>query len=255
MRPTFFTQLLVKQHHYCSTRMTLALNSLWRLMCYCNILICRCMQKHIQYNKDERTQFFRKIYLSLYSKGFERVTKGIVCERWVGDWTELQHIDPPTLLATAAFLSHSPGLLNRGPGGPSLCWDMVLIPVSSLQLIWTSCGRGYIIIWRKPTSCKRHNSHSIQPFDSQGCPPWYLRPDAPVIYTGAFLLLTAWPGSICYTIEQRNQTKPIYFFTPVITISLSRKCCPWNLSFLKMSWSKHSSLDELTAALPSQLGL
>ena len=32
----------------------------------CNILICRCMQKHIQHNKDERTQFFRKIYLSLY---------------------------------------------------------------------------------------------------------------------------------------------------------------------------------------------
>ena len=27
------------------------------------------------------TQFFRKIYLSLYSKGFERVTKGIMCER------------------------------------------------------------------------------------------------------------------------------------------------------------------------------
>ena len=25
-------------------------------------------------------------------------------------------------------------------------------------------------------------------------PPWYLRPDVPVIYTGAFLLLTAWPG-------------------------------------------------------------
>ena len=27
------------------------------------------MQKHIQHNKDERTQFFRKIYLSLYWKG------------------------------------------------------------------------------------------------------------------------------------------------------------------------------------------
>ena len=27
------------------------------------------MQKHIQHNKDERTQFFRKIYLSLYLKG------------------------------------------------------------------------------------------------------------------------------------------------------------------------------------------
>ena len=46
---------------------------------------------------------------------------------------------------------------------------MVLIPASLLQLIWSSCRRGYIIIWRPPTSCERHNSHSIQPFDSQGC--------------------------------------------------------------------------------------
>ena len=53
--------------------------------------------------------------------------------------------------------------------GLSLCWDMVLIPVFSLQLIWTSCRRGCIIIWRPPTSCERHNSLSIQPFDSQGC--------------------------------------------------------------------------------------
>ena len=39
-----------------------------------------------------------------------------------------------------------------------------------LQLIWTSCRRGYIIIWHPPTSCERHNSHSIQPLDSQGRP-------------------------------------------------------------------------------------
>ena len=38
------------------------------------------------------------------------------------------------------------------------------------QLIWTSCRRGYIIIWCPPTSCERHNSHSIQPFHGQGCP-------------------------------------------------------------------------------------
>ena len=86
-----------------------------------NILICWCMQKHIQHNKDERTQFFRKIYLSLYLKGFERVTKDIICERWVGDWTELQHIDtPPTLLVTAGFLSRSHGLLNLEPGAQPL---------------------------------------------------------------------------------------------------------------------------------------
>ena len=37
----------------------------------------------------------------------------------------------PTLMAITAFLSRSPGLFNRGP---SLCWDMVFIPTSSLQL-------------------------------------------------------------------------------------------------------------------------
>ena len=40
----------------------------------------------------------------------------------------------------------------------------------SLQLIWTSCRRGYIIIWHPPTSCECHNSHSIQPLNSQGHP-------------------------------------------------------------------------------------
>ena len=32
--------------------------------------------------------------------------------------------------------------------GAQPLWGMVLIPASSLQLIWTSCRRGYILIWR-----------------------------------------------------------------------------------------------------------
>ena len=101
-------------------------------------------------------------------KGSKGLRKVLLCERWVGDWTELQHID-----------SHSSGhssisfpffwAAQPGAWGPGLCWDMVLIP-TSFQLIWTSGRRGYIIICRPPTSCERHNSHSIQPFDSQGCP-------------------------------------------------------------------------------------
>ena len=72
---------------------------------------------------------------------------------------------------------------------------------SELQLIWTSWRRGYIIIWHPPTSCERHN-FALNSTPRQSRLPlisWYLRPDAPVIYTGAFLLLTAWPGrrSIC----------------------------------------------------------
>ena len=46
------------------------------------------MQKHIEHNNDERTQFFRKIYLSLYSKG--------VCVRGELETEQkLQHTDPP----------------------------------------------------------------------------------------------------------------------------------------------------------------
>ena len=122
---------------------------------YCNILICRCVQKHIQHNKDEWTQFFRKIYLSLYLKGFERVTKVIICERRVGDWKELQHIDPHSSGHSSISFPFS-WAAQPGTWEPSFCWDMVLIPVSSLQLIWTSCRRGYIIIWCPPTSCERH---------------------------------------------------------------------------------------------------
>ena len=150
------------------------------------------MQKHIQHNKDERTQFFRKIYLSLYSKGFERVTIGIMCERRVGNWTELQHIDPPTLLAIAAFLSHSPVMLMRGPEGlevwgPSLCWDMVLIPASSLQLTDFLSHPGYIIIWRPPTSSGVTIRSQLNP-STVNVIPRYLRPDTPVIYAGEFLI-------------------------------------------------------------------
>ena len=77
------------------------------------------MQKHIQHNKDERTQFFRKIYLSLYLKGFERVTKWFYCVRGELETEQNCNILSPTLMAITAFLSRSPGLLNRGSGGPA----------------------------------------------------------------------------------------------------------------------------------------
>ena len=97
------------------------------------------------------------------------------------------------------------GCSTRGLGAQPLCGDMVLIPASSLQLIWTSCRRGYIIIWRPPTSCECHN-FALNSTPRQSRLPlvsWYLWPDATIIYTGAFLLLTAWPGwrSICNTIS------------------------------------------------------
>ena len=125
----------------------------------------------------------------------------------VGDWTEQQHIDPLSYDHNSVSFPFS-WAVQPGVGGPSLYWDMVFIPASSLQLIWTSCRWGYIIIWRPPTSCERHK-FALNSTPRQTRSPlisWYLRPDAPVIYTGAFLLLTAWPGrrSICNRTGKAN---------------------------------------------------
>ena len=159
------------------------------------------MQEHIQHNKDERTQFLRKIYLSLYLKGFERVTKGFSV--WEVSWRRNRTATKltPTLMDITTFLSPSRGLLNGGGAGGPASLGHGPIPASSLQLTWTSCRRGYKIIWRPPTSCECHN-FALNSNPQQSRSPlisWYLRPDAPVTYTGAFLLLTAWSGrrSLC----------------------------------------------------------
>ena len=102
--------------------------NLWRLikkiLLYGHILHMQLyihiyMQKHIQHIKDERTLFFTKIYLSLYLKGFKRVTKGFTV--WEVSWRLNRTATHwrPTLMAITAFLSRSPGLPNQGPGGPA----------------------------------------------------------------------------------------------------------------------------------------
>ena len=59
-----------------------------------------------------------------------------MCEREL-ETEQNSNILTPTLMAITAFLYRSPGLVNRGPGAQPL-WDMVLIPASSLKLIWGS---------------------------------------------------------------------------------------------------------------------
>ena len=94
--------------------------------------------------------------------------------------------------------------------GPSLCWDMVLIPASSLQLIWTSCRRSYIIIWRHIHT--QFNPSTVKVI------PRYLWPDASVIYTGAFLIWQ--PGrvggqyaTITYTTSAKASGSAEFSFT------------------------------------------
>ena len=114
------------------------------------------------------TQFFRKIYPSHFI--LERVAKGLILvmwERWVGDRTELQHIDPhsPVYHSLSFPISWA---AQPGPGGPASArtWFSFQHLLSN-QL--TSCLHpGYIIVRCPLSSCERHKSHSIQPVHSQG---------------------------------------------------------------------------------------
>ena len=120
-----------------------------------------------------------------------------MCERWVGDWTELQHIDPhPAPPAIAVRLFRSPGLLNRGPGGPAS-----LLRAGSHCSIWNISSRSEFQLpdfLSHPRVISLFYVHSIQPVDSQGYPLISLTGCTCYLHR-CISHLTAWPGrrSIC----------------------------------------------------------
>ena len=105
-------------------------------------IICCIAMIHIQLytytcgskinNNDERTHFFRKIYLSHFiRKGCKRIVKGS-CVRGELESEQTATYWPPVPLSLAALLSRSVGLLNRGSSGAiALCWVLVLSPNST----------------------------------------------------------------------------------------------------------------------------
>ena len=134
---------LTKKHIFNIYEQDLVLNNLQWLTCYkttCCIFICRCffliwfgnllyshnheqlyihicMQKHIQHNKDERRQFLRKIYLSLYSKGF--FVRGEL------ETEENCSILNPNSSDYSSISFQFSWAAHPGSWGPSPCWDMV----------------------------------------------------------------------------------------------------------------------------------
>ena len=159
---------------------------------YTHTYACRIIFNTIKTSGHSSLEKYTSHFFERVRKGYE----GYYCVRGELETEPNCSILTPTLMAITAFLSRSPGLLNR----------RFLIPASSLQLIWTSCRRGYIIIWRVPTSCERHN-FALNSSPRQSRSPlisWYIWPDAPVIYTGTFLLLRGWSGSICNTGTSRS---------------------------------------------------
>ena len=135
-----------------------------------------------------------KIYISHFIwKGCERVAKGLYV-RGELETEQTATYWPQVPLTKAARLSHSTGLLNRGSWGPkpstgswfSLPRTATRTPTNWLQLTQTVCGTGLYncltptcFLWRR--NCTEFNLSTVKVI------PWYLRPDAPVIYTGASL--------------------------------------------------------------------
>ena len=122
------------------------------------------MHAERRYNKDERHSPLEK-----YTSHFiERV----VCEREL-ETEQNCNILTPTPMATTAFLSCSPGLLNLGPEGPASLGAGFLYRIfSPTHLIsnWlTSCLHpGYIIIWHPLFFLRASHIALIQPIHGQG---------------------------------------------------------------------------------------
>ena len=183
------------------------------------------MQKHIQHNKGERRHFFWKICLSLYLKVSKGLLKVLLRERWVGDWTELQHIDPHSYGHNSVSFSFS-WAAQPGAWGPSLSgtWSSfqhLLSNSSELQLLnresWGPplLGAGSPYSNLSPTNSNFLCTELYYCFTSTQFNlstvkviPFYLRPDAPVIYTGAFSILTARPGSVCNKWRKKDGFMP-----------------------------------------------
>ena len=142
------------------------------------------MRKHSQHNKDERTHFFRKIYLSHFIRNdCKRVTKGL-CVRGELE-TEQTAYWPPVPLSLAALLSRS-----------AECWFSLQHLISNLtdsNWLNLSVAPSYIIVWRSPASYGRHICTQFNPSIAK-----VIYPD---IFDRIHLFLDRRLGrrSICYT--------------------------------------------------------
>ena len=182
----------------------------WSNFNFCTSCVSTCRLSRVCYvslwpnkrhNKDERHSSLEK-----YTSHFlERVV-------WegVGDQTDLQHIDPHSVGHNRVSFPFS-WATQRGGLWAQPLWDMFLIPASSILfrvLVFSTasylqltdfrssprlynCSTSTFFLWASQIALNSTRPRSRLYRDIP-------RPDAPVIYTGAFPILSAWPGSICY---------------------------------------------------------
>ena len=119
-------------------------------------------QKHIQHKKDEQRHTSLEKYASHFIwNGSKRLLKVLLCERCVGGWTELEHIDPDSYGHNSVLFLFSCAA-QPGAWGPnfSRCWFSVPHFISNCLTSYLHLD--YIIV-RRPPSCWRHKSRSFNP--------------------------------------------------------------------------------------------
>ena len=117
--------------------------------------------------------------------GCERV----MCERWVGDWTNCNILTPNSFVFSSTSSSFCWAAQSGVLRAHSPLLGLILSTASYLQLtdsnlltcLWP---RGYIIVWHPPASCGRHICTQFNPSTVKAI-PWYHRPDAPVSWSTA----------------------------------------------------------------------
>ena len=141
------------------------------------------------HNKDERHSLLEK-----YTSHF--IWKVCVWEG-VGDRTELHHIDPHSIDHYRVSFPFS-WAAQPGAWGPTLLGAgflyRILSPTGLVSKLTDFLSSPSYIIVQRPLLIVGVTIALIQPIHGQGYNSDIPRPDAPVIYLGAFPILTARPG-------------------------------------------------------------
>ena len=163
---------------------------------------------HAEHN-DDTIKTSRHSSLEKYTSHFiERV----VCERESETEQRLLHIEPLNLLAFTTLFPNLLGCSTGGLGAQPLrghgSHSSILSP-TDLNFLSPGLYNNLTITYFLRASQFALNS-------TVKVAHWYLRPVAPVIYTGAFLLLTAWLGSVCNNAISMDFPDSLSLFVSII---------------------------------------
>ena len=148
------------------------------------------MQKHNDAMKTSGHRSLEKYTSHFIWKGSKGLLKVLLCEKWVEDWTELQHIDPHSYGHKSVSFPFS-WAAQPGAWGPSLSgtWSSFQHLLSNSLGLWTPTAQSGVL--RAPSArcwfSLQHlisnqlelpvhrvillfNVHSIKPVDRQGYP-------------------------------------------------------------------------------------